>query len=142
MVTSTVFEELTVDECQFLLAQNRVGRVAVSIQALPVVVPVTYALIDGAIVFCTIRGARLDDALGGAVVAFEIDGYDARSRDGWSVLVQGRAEVVTDPDLAAAASAMALEPWSADGQPARYVRIAPTVVSGRQVRHREAAGVA
>ena len=139
---STVFDELTVDECQALLARNRVGRVAVSMQALPVVVPVTYGLIDGAIVFCTVRGPRLDNALAGAVVAFEIDGYDATSRDGWSVLVQGLAEQVTDPALEDAAEALGLECWGSDGQAVRYVRIVPTVISGRQIRHREAASIA
>jgi nitroimidazol reductase NimA-like FMN-containing flavoprotein (pyridoxamine 5'-phosphate oxidase superfamily) len=141
MLRSTVFDEFTADECRDQLARNRLGRVAVSMQALPVVVPVTYGLLDGAIVFCTIRGPRLDNALAGAVVAFEIDGYDARSRDGWSVLVQGLAEEVTDPALEAAAAALGLECWTSDGQPVRYVRIVPTVMSGRQIRHREAAAI-
>jgi nitroimidazol reductase NimA-like FMN-containing flavoprotein (pyridoxamine 5'-phosphate oxidase superfamily) len=134
MMTSRVFEELTVDQCQSLLTQNRMGRVAVSIRALPVVLPVTYGLVDGAIVFCTFRGPRLPDALAGTVVAFEIDDYDADTREGWSVLVQGRAEVIADPAVLGAALALGLEPWSPDGEPNRYVQLPPTVISGRQVR--------
>jgi hypothetical protein len=134
MMTSRVFEELTAEQCHSLLTQNRVGRVAVSIRALPVVLPVTYGLVEGAIVFCTFRGPKLPDALAGAVVAFEIDSYDAETREGWSVLVQGRAELVADPAVFGAASALGLEPWSPDGDPARYVQIPPTVITGRQVR--------
>lgn len=48
-----VFETLEAAECHALLARGNLGRVAVSIGALPVVLPVNYALDAGAIVFRT-----------------------------------------------------------------------------------------
>ena len=69
---------------------------------LPVILPVNYTYVDGDIVFRTGEGTKLHAASNGAVIAFEIDEYDARAHEGWSVLAVGRAEHVTEPlELAA-----------------------------------------
>jgi len=60
--------------------------------------PVNYTLIDGFVVFRSGEGTKVD-AVPGAKVAFEVDQFDGVSRTGWSVVVQGRAEEITeDPD--------------------------------------------
>ena len=51
------------------------------------VVPVNYAVLDGDIVIRTGSGTKLDAALTGAVVAFEIDSVDPIYHEGWSVMV-------------------------------------------------------
>ena len=124
---------LSEKECADLLAQHHVGRVAVTIEALPAVFPVNYALMDGDIVFRTGDGVKLRAALHNAVVAFEIDDYEPIDHGGWSVLAVGVASELTGPDLDRA-RALPLRPW-ADGDRGHYVRVVPELVSGRQITH-------
>lgn len=125
-------EPLSVEECCRLLATEKVGRVGISVRALPVVLPVNYSLLDGDIVIRTGAGTKLDAALSGAVVAFEIDGTDPMYHSGWSVLVQGRASEMTDASQVARARELPLRPW-APGMRDHYVRIAPERISGRRL---------
>jgi nitroimidazol reductase NimA-like FMN-containing flavoprotein (pyridoxamine 5'-phosphate oxidase superfamily) len=83
--------ELTYDECVARLRAGRIGRVSVTHQALPAILPVNYVFDGGAIVFRTRTGSMLDWACRGSVVAFEIDELDEAGTRGWSVLVVGVA---------------------------------------------------
>ena len=76
------------DECHALLATAQIGRVVLSIDALPAALPVNYRLIDDAIVFRTAPGTKLTAALRHTVVGFELDEIDPATRSGWSALVQ------------------------------------------------------
>ncbi len=128
-------DELARDECLRLLASTPVGRVGVTIDALPAVLPVNFVVSDGAVVFRTVPGTKLDAATAGAVVAFEADGYGTDADPhGWSVLVRGVAREITEPDELAAARALPLESWAWDGGADRFVRIELTVLTGRRVR--------
>jgi nitroimidazol reductase NimA-like FMN-containing flavoprotein (pyridoxamine 5'-phosphate oxidase superfamily) len=120
------------EECALLLTAGRVGRVGVSQGALPVVLPVNYAVLDGDVVIRTGAGTKLDAALAGAVVAFEIDSVDPVYHAGWSVMVQGRAREVVDPDELKRVRALPLAPWAA-GVRDRFVRIATERISGRRI---------
>ena len=124
--------ELNRDDCLRRLGRAGVGRVAVSVGALPAIFPVNYAMLDSDIVFRTGPGTKLDAALVGSVVAFEIDHSDAMSHTGWSVLVVGKARPITDPVTLARAASLPLTPW-ADGQRDTFVRIETAVISGRQL---------
>src|SRR5205823_2663786 len=66
------FTELSVPECRALLATHGVGRIAVPTVSGPVVVPVNYSVVDGAIVFRTAPGTTPSQA-SGCQVAFEVD---------------------------------------------------------------------
>ena len=90
-----VFDALTEDECRVLLAGRTFGRVGVTSGGLPVILPVRYLYADGEIRFRTGGGTKLRAAESGDVVAFEVDSYDGETGAGWSVLVLGRATVVT-----------------------------------------------
>lgn len=127
-------EILTERECAQLLAQNHVGRVAVTLAALPAVFPVNYAIgDDGAIVFMTGEGTKLRAALQHTVVAFEIDGFEPVAHGGWSVMVVGVASELEGGALERARQ-LPLRPW-AGGDRRHYVGIAPELVSGRRIRH-------
>jgi uncharacterized protein len=65
-------------------------------------------------------------------VAFEVDGTDAATRTGWSVVVRGEAVEVTDPAELARLRGLPLYPW-APGAKSRYVRILPALVTGRRI---------
>lgn len=59
--TETV-EKLTRAQCLELIATVPVGRIGVSIRALPVILPVNFVLVGENIVFRTIPGTKLDAA--------------------------------------------------------------------------------
>lgn len=118
-------------ECLELLATGEIGRVALcsGASSAPVVLPVSYALEDGCIVFRSGPGVKLDAADEGVAVAFEVDDFNADLRIGWSVLVTGVARRLT----AAQAESVHIDPWLDSGRDGGFVRIEPTVVSGRRV---------
>jgi nitroimidazol reductase NimA-like FMN-containing flavoprotein (pyridoxamine 5'-phosphate oxidase superfamily) len=85
-------------ECRALLQAGGIGRVSVSIGALPAIFPVHYRLVDDDIVFRSPSdGAPGPGALDGAVIAFEADQFDPDEAGGWSVLVVGRVEPDREP---------------------------------------------
>ncbi|MBV9293039.1 MAG: pyridoxamine 5'-phosphate oxidase family protein, partial [Frankiales bacterium] len=59
------------EECFALLRSQRVGRVAVTHRALPMIVPVNYVMDGRTVLFRTAAGGLLDRACRSAVVAFE-----------------------------------------------------------------------
>jgi nitroimidazol reductase NimA-like FMN-containing flavoprotein (pyridoxamine 5'-phosphate oxidase superfamily) len=134
MMIDEGLEILTEQQASSLLHDAEVGRVGVTIGALPAIFPVNYRMIDGAIVFRTSPGTKLSAAAQHAVVAFEVDEYDVARRKGWSVLAVGLSEVVHDLDVTFEVLAAGLEPLAA-GVRAAIVRIRPSFVSGRRIAH-------
>src|SRR5689334_18780981 len=98
MPETDAFRSLDRQECLRLLSEVPVGRVVYTRQALPAVLPVDFRLEEGgSVVLHTSAGSDLVRAVDGSVVAFEADEFQAATRSGWSVVVTGRATVVTDP---------------------------------------------
>ena len=125
-------ESLSEAECRALLAGSSFGRVAITVGALPAILPVNYALLDGDVVFRTTEGSKLRAALERAVVAFEIDGIDEAQHTGWSVLVVGHATAIwRQPDVERA-QALDIRPW-APGTRDRFVRVTTGMISGRRI---------
>ena len=134
MLVDEGLELLTEDESRELLRAGGVGRVGITIGALPAIFPVNYRMIDGAIAFRTSPGSKMAAATAGAVVAFEVDEVQPELRAGWSVLAVGRAELVHDLDFTFKVQAAGLHPF-ADGRRSGIVRISPDFVSGRRIIH-------
>ena len=126
------FSLLGEGECRWLLSKKALGRVAVSIGALPAVFPVNYAFDGGDIYFLTGQGTKLAAALRGAAVAFEIDEFEGRYHQGWSVLAIGEAQMVEGDEAASLLERLPLEPW-APGSRDHLVRIRPEFLSGRRI---------
>jgi len=122
-------------ECLVLLASQSVGRVAVSVGAVPAVFPVNFGVLDNTIVFRTAAGTKLDVATRNSVIAFEVDKIDPVYHEGWSVLVVGMAEELTDPATLQRALDLPLAPW-APGSRDHVVCVRPELVSGRRIVHR------
>jgi uncharacterized protein len=118
-------------ECLRLLAEAHVGRIALSIGALPVVLPVNFAMLDDDILIRTALGTKLEAAATNAVVAFEVDNVDPTYHTGWSVLAQGIAKEVIDPAELQRAQRAPLVPWS--GSDGNYIRISTEFLSGRRL---------
>ncbi|WP_420309508.1 helix-turn-helix domain-containing protein [Streptomyces sp. YS-B37] len=130
------FTELTVDECRELLSTHGVGRVAIPTASGPVIVPVNYSVLDGAIVYRTAPGAMPSRAAG-CQVTFEIDRIDDTFAEGWSVLALGRARTVTDADDVRRLTEHAFSaPW-AGGVREEWVRIDALSLTGRRITTRQ-----
>jgi len=135
MMDEAGLEVMDEEECLELLSSRHVGRVAVTIGAVPAVFPVNFALLDGRIVFRTGSGTKLDAALRHSVVAFEVDDVDPTYRSGWSVLVVGVADEVRDPAAVRRALALPLAPWAPGDRP-QVVALQPEFISGRRILRR------
>ncbi|MFM9457264.1 pyridoxamine 5'-phosphate oxidase family protein [Streptomyces europaeiscabiei] len=133
MVHNNAFRALDRQECMGLLAKVPVGRVVYTRQALPAVLPVNFVLdADASVLLCTSATSDLVRAIDGFVVAFEGDEFDPVTRSGWSVVVTGRAAVVTDPAEHERLTRSGPSSW----MPMRdevFVRIESEVVSGREL---------
>ena len=116
-----------------LLATARVGRLIFTVRALPAVRLMNFVLADGLIVVRTAAGTTVARKVNDAVVAFEADDLDAATSSGWSVIVTGRATLVTDPALVARYQTVPLVAW-APGERDQYVTITTELVEGRRVR--------
>ncbi|WP_331767937.1 pyridoxamine 5'-phosphate oxidase family protein [Embleya sp. NBC_00896] len=121
------------NECRARLATHEVGRLAGGMEHVPWVLPVNYMSDGRDIVFTTRPGSPLAHVRG--TVAFEVDDVDRYARLGWSVLVIGVAEPVTDPVEIARLKEAGRDAW-----PARHgelwFRIHPGRVTGRRLRPR------
>jgi uncharacterized protein len=124
--------ELTRSECFALLANEHLGRLAVVDERGPVVFPVNYVLDRHTVVFRTEEGTKLGAASRGSRACFEVDGTDAATRTGWSVIVRGEVTEVTDAAELARLRDLPLQPWAA-GVRTRYVRMLPAVLTGRRI---------
>jgi len=111
------FEVLDRADCLRLLGGAAVGRIAGTLGALPVVLPLRYALDGDAIVFEAEPGTTIDLVSSGSVVAFEADNLHERGHSSWTVMVIGVAR--------------------REGQ---VLRLSPELVSGRRTHrtHRHA----
>lgn len=118
-------------QCLRLLKRSRIGRVVLNVHALPVAFPVNFAMLDDDVVFRTAAGTKLSAAYDGAVVGFQADRIDPVLESGWSVLVQGTASVLTDPDDVERARRLGLRPWAPGTRP-HFVRVRTELVSGRR----------
>lgn len=131
-----VLGELSYEQCLERLAMEVVGRVAVVIRYYPQVFVVNYRLDDFTVVFRTHEGNLLA-AANHANVAFQVDRLDPGTRTGWSVLVQGMAEDVTDraDDLVTRRTwALGVDSW-VGARADRLVRVIPAHISGRELGH-------
>jgi len=133
------FEALDEEECLKLLHDGSFGRVAVSVGAIPAVFPVNYYALNGAIYFFTAEGTKLAAATREAMVAFEIDHFDAVYHEGWSVLAVGIASEVREPVMHELVLRLPLQPW-APGSRGHLVRVWPDFLSGRRITGGRAIG--
>ena len=127
--------DLSREECLRLLASHSFGRLAVSIgEGAPVLRPVNYLFDEPSqsVVFRTGVGSAFHALLRSAEAAFEIDGIDERARTGWSVIMCGVSDEVTNPSEISRLDRLALDSW-APGHKAHWVCIRAWTVSGRRI---------
>lgn len=123
-------ETLERSECLDLLRSAHIGRVATTIGALPVVVPVTYVTDGDTIVFAAGEHTKLAAATRNQVVAFEVDHLNGDG--GWSVLATGHAHVIADSDRVHRLRLTGPKPWVAN-TPAFFLEVVPELLTGRRM---------
>lgn len=126
-------EDLSIGACREKLESATVGRVGMNVDALPVVLPVNFAVDGDSIVIRTTAGTKLSAAMDEAVVAFEVDHYDPQESRGWSVLVQGRARQITESSRIDRAKVLPLPPVTEGGVDDHFVEVEMAIVTGRRV---------
>jgi nitroimidazol reductase NimA-like FMN-containing flavoprotein (pyridoxamine 5'-phosphate oxidase superfamily) len=127
--------ELGRAECVRLLRQHEIGRLSVTIDGQPHIVPVTYSADEDATVVFRTGPDTLLTKVDLERVAFEVDGVDSRARTGWSVCIHGVAREIT---FASDAHACRLRtelpvPW-APGLRQRVFAVRAREVTGRRLR--------
>ncbi|MEP7024386.1 MAG: pyridoxamine 5'-phosphate oxidase family protein [Actinomycetota bacterium] len=136
--SETIIAELDEAECLRLITPGGIGRIAYAGLSGLTVFPVSYRLVDGAIVFriaqhsSTGEDLRAGIARADCTVAFEIDDFDDAAREGWSVLVQGSAHCVGSGSEQAAVLAAGVKPWP-DSANDHVISVTPTRITGRQI---------
>jgi hypothetical protein len=114
-------ETIPVEECWDLLTSASVGRIALSVRALPAILPVQYYVDRDWLAICLGHHRVPPQTVNDTVVAFAADAIDAEQRTGWTVQVQGVARlfdtigVQTDCGQPAAGQVVRLEPATITG---------------------------
>ena len=129
-------EVLGEDECKRLLASagasGHTGRLAVGREGSPYVIPVNFSYCEGAILIMLGPGFAANH-LDGAIVTFEVDDAEPYERRGWSVLVEGRANLMTYEELARLGRSIPRPIVASPG--VRLFSLRPETISGRSIRH-------
>lgn len=110
--------------CWELLSEVTLGRLALTVAALPVIVPVRFCLDHQQLRICVGHEDIPLRALDDAIVAFGADRIDSESGTGWSVQVQGRSRLQRVPGTDRACAACREGP---------VAHLEPLVVTGRRL---------
>jgi nitroimidazol reductase NimA-like FMN-containing flavoprotein (pyridoxamine 5'-phosphate oxidase superfamily) len=127
-VTSKGLKTIDVDECWILVRGRTLGRVGVKVADEIVVLPVYYGVLDRDIVFRTDPGTKLNAAVLGQRVAFEVD----NAVPAWSVLMSGHAHEIREAAVGVQARTRLGNDWPA-GERESLVRIVVDRISGRRL---------
>jgi uncharacterized protein len=127
---------LTRQECLALLETAELGRIVVAPgpERLPLIRPVNYMFDrpSQSVVFRTCGGSKFNALVSAARASFEIDSVDPESHTGWSVIVNGVTEEITQPGDLRRLEGAGLHTW-APGESPRWIRIRARTVSGRRI---------
>ena len=117
--------------CWELLHRRILGRIAIVVDGVPRMFPVNYIVDSGAVVFRTDDGMKLEAARGGELASFEVDHHDPMYHNGWSVLVTGVLEDITNDPERPDTLALPLRSWAGLGE--HFIRLRPLGISGRRI---------
>jgi nitroimidazol reductase NimA-like FMN-containing flavoprotein (pyridoxamine 5'-phosphate oxidase superfamily) len=133
---ATEMLELGRTECLRLLAETRFGRIVISVSDWdrPAIRPVNYVFDEPSqsVLIRSARGSKLHAVLRSSTAVFEIDGADTAGRVGWSVIIAGVAEEITNEAEVRRVERLGLVSL-APGHKGHWIRIRPNTVSGRRI---------
>ena len=130
----TGLEVLDLDECLAKLVEVPVGRLAFQLDGELTILPVVHTVDGVDVCFRTTGDSKIQAAVDHDPVAFEVDQFDASTRTGWSVVVQGTALVVDDEADVRRLDRVARAPWVPPHPgPSTWVRVRTQSITGRAV---------
>ena len=124
---------LPLEDCLRLLGSVPVGRIGFHADGEIEVLPVNHVVDGHSVAFRTAAGSKLSAIEGQSHVVFEADDYDAGRRAGWSVVVNGHAQVVYEDAEIEALDRLGLDSWADQADRPLWIRIRPESVSGRLI---------
>lgn len=136
MPTSPQPGELVVigrDACIDHLEEAPYSRIAFVVDDEPVVLPVNHLLQGGAIYLQAAPGSKLGSAAAGQIVVIQADEGDAERRLAWSVMVRGRASIVTADAELEALHAADFQPWALPEDRSFWIRVDVHDIDGRRI---------
>ena len=122
---------LSDDECWSLLSSMSLGRLVTIMDGKPEIFPVNFATRRRTVLFRTAQGTKLSSAVMADWVAFEADYHDPALTWGWSVIIKGRAHLLSATEEILDAEEAPLRPWTATPKPL-YVRVIAMEITGRR----------
>lgn len=124
---------LNLDECLLRIASRPMGRVAFQDKGEVIVLPVNHVIDESTIAFRTRWDSTLAAAVNHESVTFQVDHYDPLRHTGWSVLVRGAADTVSDPAVCARFEELLDVPWEGHPEETFWTAIRLQEVSGREL---------
>ena len=110
-------------ECWALLASESVGRLALSIQALPAILPVQYYLDGDRIALCLGHYQVPGQAVADTVAAFSADAIEPTTSQGWTVQIVGK--VAPQP--------VGRPSDCGEPAPGQIVHLTPAIIAGQRL---------
>jgi len=121
------------DECWSLLSSMSLGRLVTILDGKPEIFPVNFATRRRTVLFRTAQGTKLYSAVMGDRVVFEADYHDPALTYGWSVIINGRAHMLSANAEILDAEEAPLRSWIATLKPI-YVRVIAMEITGRRFK--------
>ena len=121
------------DACVSYLEEAPYSRIGFVLDGQPIVLSINHLLHGGAVYLRAAPGSKLGTAAAGQVVVIEADGGDAEQRVAWSVLVRGRASIVSDEAELAALDAEGFVPWALPAEQSYWMRVDVHDIDGRRI---------
>jgi nitroimidazol reductase NimA-like FMN-containing flavoprotein (pyridoxamine 5'-phosphate oxidase superfamily) len=122
---------LSEDECWSFLSGVSLGRLVTIMGGRPEIFPVNFVTQRRTVLFRTAQGTKLYNAVMSDQVAFEADDHTAA--EGWSVIIQGRAHLLSANAEILDAEEAPLLSWPATVKP-HYVRVIALEITGRRFK--------
>jgi uncharacterized protein len=122
---------LSEDDCWSLLSSVSMGRLVTIMGGRPEIFPVNFVTQRRTVLFRTAQGTKLYSAVMSDQVAFEADDHTAA--EGWSVIIKGRAHLLSAPAEILDAQEAPLLSWPATLKP-HYVRVIALEITGRRFK--------
>ena len=131
---NAMLHELTASQCRELIAPGGVGRfLFVQEGRGPVAIPVNFKMDGDDVIFRTSGDSAVAEGIHQQPVSFDVDQLDDALGEGWSVLLTGKASVVTGAAETSRVQALGIKPW-AGGDRELYVRLSASRITGRRIR--------
>jgi transcriptional regulator with XRE-family HTH domain len=131
---NATLHELTASQCRDLIAAGGIGRFLFIQEGRgPVAIPVNFKMDGDDVIFRTSGNTAVAEGIRQQPVSFDVDHLDDALGEGWSVLLTGKAGVITGAAETRRVEALDIKPWAGRDREV-YVRLSPSQVTGRRIR--------